>query len=128
MFPFNYFGVSYDRCTFYRVDDVDNDKVVLLIIICYIIVSYLHVQPWCATKLKDDGEVTSWGFCGPDCPIETNAWKTDDTLKVTHHKVDLKDTMIALKLLGIMSFSLLLIALMVKVLGISAIWFCKYEK
>ena len=72
--------------------------------------------------------MASRAFCGPDCPIETNAWKTDDTLKVTHHKVDLKDTMIALKLLGIMSFSLLLIALMVKVLGISAIWFCKYEK
>ena len=66
--------------------------------------------------------MASRAFCGPDCPIETNAWKTDDTLKVTHHKVDLKDTMIALKLLGIMSFSLLLIALMVKVLGISAIW------
>ena len=72
--------------------------------------------------------MASWALCGPDCPIETNAWKTDDTLKVTQNKVDLKDIIIALKLLGIMSFSLLLIALMVKVLGISAIWFCKYEK
>ena len=88
-----------------------------------------YLQAWCATAVDEDREVWSkWGYCGPDCPIEANAWITDDTLKVTHHKVDLKDTMIALKLLGIMSFSLLLIALMVKVLGISAIWFCKYEK
>ena len=86
-----------------------------------------YIQAWCATAVDEDREVWSeWGYCGPDCPIEANAWITDDTLKVTHHKVDQKATMIALKLLGIMSFSLLLIALMVKVLGISAIWFCKY--
>ena len=110
--------MSYDRCTFYRADDIDA-KVVLYIIV---IVSYLHVQPWCATKLEDDvttqGNVASWGFCGPDCPIETNAWKTDDTLKVTHHYSDQKETMIAVKVLVIMASSLLLIALMVTCLGI----------
>ena len=110
--------MSYDRCTFYRADDIDA-KVVLYIIV---IVSYLHVQPWCATKLEDDftekGNVASWGFCGPDCPIETNAWKTDDTLKVTHHYLDQKEKMTAVKLYGVMASSLLLIALMVKLLGI----------
>ena len=60
--------------------------------------------------------------------IHVNLWSTDNALKLIHHSSDLKDTIIALKLFGIMSFSLLLIALMVKVLGISAIWFCKYEK
>ena len=115
MFPFNYYGVSHDKCTFYRADDFDNDKVENIDII--VIVSYLHVQPWCATKLKDDGSVASWGFCGPDCPIETNAWTTDDTLKVTHHSLDQKETMIAVKLLSIMASSLLLIALMVTCLG-----------
>ena len=60
--------------------------------------------------------------------IHVSLWSTDDTLKLIDHSSDLKDTIIALKLFGIMSFSLLFIALMVKVLGISAIWFCKYEK
>ena len=86
-----------------------------------LIASYLLVQPWCATKLEDDvtrsDNVVSWGFCGPDCPIETNAWKTDDTLKVTHHIVDQKEIKIALRLLGIMATSLLLIGLMVTWLG-----------
>ena len=63
------------------------------------------------------GNVASWGFCGPDCPIETNAWKTDDTLKVTHHIVDQKEIKIALRLLGIMATSLLLIGLLVTWLG-----------
>ena len=89
------------------------------------IVSYLHVQPWCATKLEDDvtvtvdggGNVASWGFCGPDCPIEANAWKAEDTLKVTHD-VDQKEIMVALKLHGILASSLLLIGLMVTGLGI----------
>ena len=79
------------------------------------------VQPWCATKLEDDvtnkGNVATWGFCGPDCPIEANAWKTDDTLKVTTG-VDQKEIMIALKLHGILASSLLLIGLMVTGLGI----------
>ena len=91
-----------------------------------VIVSSLRVQPWCATKLEDEvssfGNVasSSWAVCGPDCPIETNAWKTDDTLKVIHHhSLDQKEIMIALKLLGIMASSLLLIGLMVTGLGIS---------
>ena len=125
MFPFNYLGVSHDKCTFYHVDDIENEKVEN-IYFDFIIVQSLHVQPWCATKLEDvpaSGNVASWDFCGPDCPIGTKAWKKDDTLKVTHHSVDQKDTMIAMKLLGIMSLSLLLITLMVNVLGISYIWF-----
>ena len=32
MFPFNYYGVDHDQCTFYRADDIDNDKVVKLTI------------------------------------------------------------------------------------------------
>ena len=72
----------------------------------------IHVNP-------DDGTLEE---------IPISLWSTDDTLKLIDHSSDLKDTIIALKLFGIMSFSLLLIALMVKVLGISAIWFCKYEK
>ena len=63
--------------------------------------------------------MASWAYCGPHCPVETNAWKTDDTLKVTHQSVDQKETLIAVKLCVIMSLSLLLIALMVKLLGIS---------
>ena len=82
---------------------------------------YLLVQPWCATKLYDDvtffGNVASWGYCGPDCPIETNAWKTDDTLRVTHHNLDQKEMKITLKLLGVMSSSLLLNGLMITGLG-----------
>ena len=46
-----------------------------------------------------------------------NNWKTDNTLKVTHHNLDKKEIRIALKLLGIMSSSLLLIGLMVTWLG-----------
>ena len=65
---------------------------------------------------------------GTEKMIHVNLWSTDDTLKLIDHSSDLKDTIIALKLFGIMSFSLLLIAMMVKVLGIPAIWFCKYEK
>ena len=62
--------------------------------------------------------MASWALCGPDCPIETNAWKTDDTLKVTQNYFDQKEVMIAVKLYGIMASSLLLLALMVKLLGI----------
>ena len=47
-----------------------------------------------------------------------NPWSTDDTLKVTHHKLDQKEIMIALKLLAIMESSLLLISLIVLGLGI----------
>ena len=28
MFPFKYYDVSHDMCTFYRSDNVDNDEVV----------------------------------------------------------------------------------------------------
>ena len=54
--------------------------------------------------------------CGPDCPFEQNAWKTDDTLKFTA-SFNQREIMIAVKLLGIMASSLLLIGLMVTGLG-----------
>ena len=70
---------------------------------------------------------TLWGNCGPGCPFKEDAWSTDDTLKVTqHHSIDQKEGMIAVELYGIMASSLLLIALMVKLLGISLV--LKYEK
>ena len=59
-----------------------------------------------------------YGYCGPDCPTEENAWLTDDTLKVTHG-IDQKEIMVALKLHGILASSLLLIGLMVTCLGMS---------
>ena len=68
----------------------------------------------------------TWGNCGPGCPFKDDAWKTDDTLKVTHHSADQKETWTAVKLCVIMSYSLLLIALMVKVLGISLYMVLKY--
>ena len=60
-----------------------------------------------------------WANCGTDCPMHPDVFNTDDTLKVTHHIKGQKETMIAVKLCAIMSYSLLLIAVMVKVLGIS---------
>ena len=60
----------------------------------------------------------TYGNCGPDCPFKDDAWKTDDTLKVTHHSVDQKEIMVALKLHGILASSLLLTGLMVTGLGI----------
>ena len=48
--------------------------------------------------------------------MHPNAWKTDDTLKVTHH-YDQKEITTAWKLYGILSASLLLIALIVISLG-----------
>ena len=54
--------------------------------------------------------------CGPDCPFEKNAWKTDDTLKFTA-SLNQREIMIAVKLLGIIVSSLLLIGLMVTGLG-----------
>ena len=56
--------------------------------------------------------------CGPDCPFEKNAWKTDDTLKFTA-SLNQREIMIAVKLLGIIASSLLLIGLMVTGLGMS---------
>ena len=71
----------------------------------------------CPTRVKEDGSYT-WEYCGPGCPSEDDAWKTDDTLKVTHG-VDQKEIMVALKLHGILASSLLLIGLMVTGLGMS---------
>ena len=83
-------------------------------------ISSFHVQPWCATKLKDEvtneGNVASWAYCGPDCPMHPDAFTTDNTMKVTH-KLDRKEKIIALKLLGILAVSLLLIGLMFTGLG-----------
>ena len=62
----------------------------------------------------------SWAYCGPDCLIETNAWNTDETLKITPQRnMDQKQVMISARLIGIMSSSLILLALMMKGLGIS---------
>ena len=52
--------------------------------------------------------------------MHPNAFITDDTLKVTYSNIDEKEIMVALKLLGIMSSSLLLIGMMITTLGISA--------
>ena len=54
---------------------------------------------------------------GKHCPVDVNPWSTDNTLKVTHQSDAQKDTIIAMKMLAIMSFSLFIISLMVKVLG-----------
>ena len=56
------------------------------------------------------------GFCGPDCPMHPDAFKTDNTLTFTHH-YDQTEMMLALKLYGILSSSLLLIGLIVIGLG-----------
>ena len=66
----------------------------------------------------------SMEYCSVNCPMnddtmDGHVFITDDTLKVTHHKLGQEETMIAVKLCAIISSSLLLIALMVKVLGIS---------
>ena len=58
-------------------------------------------------------------YCSKDCPVDVIPWYPDNTLKVTHHYSDQKETMIVVKLLGIMASSLLLIGLMVTCLGIS---------
>ena len=58
-----------------------------------------------------------WGYCGPGCPSEDDAWLTNNTLKVTHD-VDQREMMTALKLHGILASSLLLIGVMVTGLGI----------
>ena len=65
--------------------------------------------------------------CGPDCPMHTDDWSTDDTLKVTHHNLDQKEIMDALMPLGIMASSLLLIGLPVPGLG-KVYLFQKYKK
>ena len=56
------------------------------------------------------------GYCGSDCPMHPDAFITDDTLTITHHQ-DLEEMMVALKLYGILSSSLLVIGLIVLGLG-----------
>ena len=59
-----------------------------------------------------------WAACGPDCPMHPNALATDDSLKVTHGMiVDEKEIMISVRLIGVMSSSLILLALMMRGLG-----------
>ena len=64
----------------------------------------------------------SLAYCSVDCPMnddpmDGDVFITDDTLKVTHHNLDQREVKIALRLLGIMATSLLLIGLMVTWLG-----------
>ena len=76
----------------------------------------------CATEVNEFGvlEYDNWAVCGPDCPMDPDALITDETLKVTHHReVDQKQIMISVRLIGVMSSSLSLLALMMKGLGIS---------
>ena len=62
----------------------------------------------------------NWAACDPDCPMDPDALITDETLKVIHHReVDHEEIMISVRLIGIMSSSLILLALMMKGLGIS---------
>ena len=61
-----------------------------------------------------------WGYCGPACASKDDAWSFDNTVKVTHHNLDQREVKIALRLLGIMATSLLLIGLMVTWLGRSS--------
>ena len=88
----------------------------------------INIQPWCYTKVDKNGfgVPDNWGDCGKDCLVDTNPWSSDDTLKVTHHSGDQKEGMMAVELYAIMASSLLLIALMVKLLGIYLV--LKYEK
>ena len=59
-----------------------------------------------------------WGYCGPDCPVDVDPWFADETLKVTHHHgMDEKEIMISVRLIGVMSSSLILLALMMRGLG-----------
>ena len=92
------------------------------------IILNINIQPWCYTEVDDNGIGVkgTWADCGKNCPVDVNPWSTDQTLKVTHHYLDQKEGMIAVELYGIMASSLLLIALMVKLLGIYLV--LKYEK
>ena len=82
-----------------------------------------QVQAWCATVIDEEREWQDRDECGPGCPILAEAWKTDDTLRVSQ-SLDQKEIMVALKIYGIMASSLLLIGLMVTVLGIKV---CLYR-
>ena len=72
-----------------------------------------------------DYNLLRWAFCGPDCPMHPNAFTPDNTMKVTH-KLDRKEKIIALKLLGVMAVSLILIGLMFTGLGNLIIIYKKY--
>ena len=50
VFPFTYFGKTYDSCT---KDDMTG--------------SYAQYS-WCATKVDSDGNMIKSGVCDPDCP------------------------------------------------------------
>ena len=67
--------------------------------------------------LDDEGFLVQWAYCGLDCP-NGFTFTTDDTLKVSHHRLDKKEIMIAVKLLGIIVFPLTIISLMVTGLGL----------
>ena len=62
----------------------------------------------------------NWAVCDPDCPMDPDALITDETLKVTHHHgVENEEIMISARLICIMSSSLILLALMMRGLGIA---------
>ena len=114
VFPFKFNGVTFIGCI------PVHSKVKILFIKHHNNLYYKHFQPYCSTKVDDNGVHVNGNEaeCDPDCPMHP-AFTTDNTLKVTHHKLGQQDTLIAVKLCVIMSISLCLIALVAKVLGIS---------
>ena len=85
-----------------------------MVVVCC---SYVIFVPILKNLLVDFDDLASSTDCFLQC-AEPFAFTTDHTLKVTHHNFDTNEIMIALKLHGIMSSSLLLIGLMVIGLGI----------
>ena len=81
------------------------------------------IQGWCAAEVDKEGNYhdgMAWGTCDSGCPSKDDAFTSDNTLKVTHSRiVDEKEIMISARLIGVMSSSLILLALMMKGLGIS---------
>ena len=55
-----------------------------------------QVQAWCATVIDEEREWQDRDECGPGCPILAEAWKTDDTLRVSQ-SLDQEEIMVALK-------------------------------
>ena len=47
VFPFIYKGSTHRKCTRTDID-----------------------TPWCATEVNDNGKLTKWKYCAPDCPVE----------------------------------------------------------
>ena len=80
----------------------------------------------CATEVDDNWYGKDFAECGPDCPLHPNGFTSDDTLKVAHDDMDLKEMKICLKLLAIMGFSLILNGLMVAGLGMFFLRYTKY--